>query len=47
MIFDILNTKIPHRNIIFSEIETNSPKNLWPSYRENKTTKRILVSLEN
>lgn len=47
MIFDILNSKIPHENIIFSEIETNSPNNSWPSYRQNKTNRRILVSLEN
>jgi len=47
LIFDILNTKIPHENIVFSEIDTNSPENSWPSYRQNKTTRRILVSLEN
>ncbi len=47
LIFDILATKINPENIAFAEIDTNSPENSWPSYRQNKTTKRILVSLEN
>jgi copper oxidase (laccase) domain-containing protein len=47
LIFDILTTKIPTENIVFSEIDTNSPNNSWPSYRQTKTTRRILVSLEN
>jgi copper oxidase (laccase) domain-containing protein len=48
LINDILLVKwINHRNITFSDIETNSPDNNWPSYRENNTPKRIWVFLEN
>jgi copper oxidase (laccase) domain-containing protein len=45
LIYNILTTKIPAGNIVFSEIDTNSPDNSWPSYRLDKTTKRILVML--
>jgi copper oxidase (laccase) domain-containing protein len=45
LIYNILTTKIPAENIVFSEIDTNSPDNSWPSYRLDKTTKRILVML--
>ncbi len=38
---------VKQENIVFSEIETNSKNNPWPSYRLNKTNKRIWVFLEN
>ena len=48
MILDIfLKNWINQKQIIFSDIETNSPNNNWPSYRENWTDKRIWIFLEN
>jgi len=43
----LIKNWIKSNNIYFEPIDTNSPDNSWPSYRENRTTKRILVSLEN
>ena len=48
MILDIFILNwIKKDQIIFSDIETNSPNNNWPSYRENWTDKRIWIFLEN
>lgn len=47
MILDIfIKHWIKKEQVVFSEIETNSPDNPWPSYRLNRTDKRIWIFLD-
>lgn len=48
IILDVFIKNWIYKNQIeFSEIVTNSKENKWPSFRENRTNKRIWVFLEN